>query len=390
MKRTLILLYALALLLTGAVSALAAEPGQEQTGQDPTGQTQFLPASVEEYGEGDQLRVKRVYQLSPVDDPEGISTADFERGGYVYHLLDQSRQEITGQHSRPLTKTVTKSSDTDNTEKILKKLDAEMSVTTEDGYSGTLRLDHTSVRVTAAGYASKDKTVTATRTYSNLSDADLSLIPKTITENGKTLTLDDVDWEGAWQTEADGAYVRYSATAKYVGTTSSRYATGYTVTADYTGEVSKSGVEMVTYTLIFGAVREAEPVVEPPQPEIVTEDETGEAQNGEDKENGAENVEKPTESAAVSAQEGESASTKDTDKEKENTGSGTSTEKTERTNQSSEQQGAAEQGADQAPARSAHDYSGLKRTLCSCALLIILAAAAYAVRKHKESKGAIS
>ena len=384
MKRTLILLYALALLLTGAVPALAAEPGQEQTGQDPTGQTQFLPASVEEYGEGDQLRVKRVYQLSPVDDPDGIPTADFERGGYVYHLLDQSRQEITGQHSRPLTKTVTKSSDTDNTEKILKKLDAEMSVTTEDGYSGTLRLDHTSVRVTAAGYASKDKTVSATRTYSNLSDADLSLIPKTITENGKTLTLDDVDWDSAWQTEADGAYVRYSATAKYVGTTSSRYATGYTVTADYTGEVYKSGVEMVTYTLIFGAVQEAEPVVEPPQPEIVTEDGTGEARNAADKENGAEKAEDPAESADFPAQESESASTKDTDKVKENA------KKREKTNPSSEQQGAAEQGADQAPARSAHDYSGLKRTLCSCALLIILAAAAYAVRKHKESKGAVS
>ena len=378
------MLYALALLLTGAVPALAAEPGQEQTGQDSTGQTQFLPASVEEYGEGDQLRVKRVYQLSPVDDPEGIPTADFERGGYVYHLLDQSRQEITGQHSRPLTKTVTKSSDTDNTEKILKKLDAEMSVTTEDGYSGTLRLDHTSVRVTAAGYASKDKTVTATRTYSNLSDADLSLIPKTIKENGKTLTLDDVDWDSAWQTEADGAYVRYSATAKYVGTTSSRYATGYTVTADYTGEVYKSGVEMVTYTLIFGAVQEAEPVVEPPQPEIVTEDGTGEARNAADKENGAEKAEDPAESADFPAQESESASTKDTDKVKENA------KKREKTNPSSEQQGAAEQGADQAPARSAHDYSGLKRTLCSCALLIILAAAAYAVRKHKESKGAVS
>ena len=381
MKRTLVLLYALALLLTGAVPALAAEPGQEQTGQNQTEQTQYLPTSVEEYGEGDQLRVKRVYQLSPVDDPEGIPTADFERGGYVYHLLDQSRQEIAGQHSRPLTKTVTKSSDTDNTEKILKKLDAEMSVTTEDGYSGTLRLDHTSVRVTAAGYASKDKTVTATRTYSNLSDADLSLIPKTITENGKTLTLDDVDWDSAWQTEADGAYIRYSATAKYVGTTSSRYATGYTVTADYTGEVSKSGVEMVTYTLIFGAVREAEPVVEPPQPEIVTEDESG---NAEDKENGAEEAENTTENTEAPAQGKEADSTGTAEKEKD------TTKETVKGELSSDQREAAEQGADQAPERSGHDYSGLKRTLCSCALLIILAAAAYAVRKYKASKGAIT
>ena len=58
MKRTLILFYTMVLLLTGAVPALAAETGQEQTGRDTPEQAQFIPVSVDEYSERDQLRVK--------------------------------------------------------------------------------------------------------------------------------------------------------------------------------------------------------------------------------------------------------------------------------------------------------------------------------------------
>ena len=61
---------------------------------------------------------------------------------------------------------------------------------------------------------------------------------------------------------------RYTATARYTGSTSSKYATGYTVTADYSREVSKTGCNVVTYTAVFGStdapkdsgVQEGEPV----------------------------------------------------------------------------------------------------------------------------------
>ena len=42
--------------------------------------------------------------------------------------------------------------------------------------------------------------------------------------------------------------------AKYTGTTSSTYATGYTVTADYIGQVSKTNCSVLTYTAIFGSM----------------------------------------------------------------------------------------------------------------------------------------
>ena len=123
-----------------------------------------------------------------------------------------------------------------------------------DGYAGTLHWTHTSVQVKTDGYATKTNNLSATRNYPNLSDADVSLVPKSIEDKGKTLTLADVQWsEAQYSDGAGGTVTRYTATASYTGTTTSRYATGYTVTANYTGEVSKTGCYMLTYTAIFGS-----------------------------------------------------------------------------------------------------------------------------------------
>ena len=66
---------------------------------------------------------------------------------------------------------------------ILKMLEPKLEVKTEDGYEGVLSLDHTTIQVEAAGYGTSSRTVTAERTYPNLSDADVSLVPKSVNEN---------------------------------------------------------------------------------------------------------------------------------------------------------------------------------------------------------------
>ena len=92
----------------------------------------------------------------------------------------------------------------------------------------------------------------------NLSEADVSLVPKSIEDSGRTLTLADVQWQ-----EAGGFY---NAAATYTGTASSKYATGYTVTADYAGEVTKTTSGTVLYTAVFGLAEEQEAVTAIPQP----------------------------------------------------------------------------------------------------------------------------
>ena len=192
-RRFFVTLCVLALFATAAVPVSAAE-------RNP-----YQPVRTEMFtsGESEAVHMARIYQLSPVDDPSGIPTRDFEDHGWVYHMVDMSSEEETGTDSRQITRTVTKFSETDKMEKILKALDATMEVTTEDGYSGVLRLDHKSVTVEAAEYATRDSAVSATRLYPDLADADLSLIPKTVEENGRTLTLEDVRWESGWQTDAE-------------------------------------------------------------------------------------------------------------------------------------------------------------------------------------------
>ena len=247
-KRVAALLCALSTLLCTTLPALAATK-------------QYYPISVEEYTYGplDEPRVSKVYQLALSDDPSGIPTGDFDRDGRHFYLLDMTRKDEVGVDTQPYTETVTMDSDTGDMAQVLKRLDGQIEVTTEDGHTGTLILDHTSVKVAVKGYQTSTRNLSANRTYPSLSDADLDLIPKTITEGGRTLTLADVQWAN------DGTF--YTATASYTGTASSRYATGYTVTANYTGEVAKTNCEVVTYTAVFGSTEiPIEEPMEQPEP----------------------------------------------------------------------------------------------------------------------------
>jgi hypothetical protein len=256
MKKSVSLLIT-ALILCTALSLPAFAAEEPAPGKDSC----YYPISVEEYTYGplDELRIDKVYQLSLDDDPGGIPTEDFVRGGRLYYLLDMTKKDEVGVDTKPYIHTITQPSDTNNMEAVLQQLDAELEVTTEDGYTGTLHLDHTTVQVTTDGYATKTGSVSASRTYPNLSEADLSLIPKTVEDKGRTLTLADVQWSDSTQTDGEGnPMIRYTATAKYTGTTSSKYATGYTVSADYTGEVAKTGCDVVTYTATFGSVEAPE------------------------------------------------------------------------------------------------------------------------------------
>ena len=143
MKRILTTMCALTLLLAASVPALAVEPEQSAS---------YYPTSVEEYMEGDSPRIKKVYQLSLADDPSQIPTEDFERDGRLYYLLDMTRKDEVGVDIQTITQTKTLASETNNMEKILQSLEPQMEVTTEDGYTGTLTLDHTTVKVAADGY----------------------------------------------------------------------------------------------------------------------------------------------------------------------------------------------------------------------------------------------
>ena len=124
----------------------------------------------------------------------------------------------------------------------------------DDGrFQGTLALDHTSLNTVAAGYATKNYTVTETKTIGQLDRNDMSYVPATTIKNGRTLSLANVEWQVTGTDLVGEALMpsQYQAVATYSAKASYQAATGYVTTAEYVGDVTHEGVESVTYVLTY-------------------------------------------------------------------------------------------------------------------------------------------
>ena len=244
------ILSAALMLLSMSAPALAAAPPSPS----------IYPAEVRASEENGVARLEKVYYLTTRDDPAAIPTEDFDREGRHYTLLDVLKNDLTETETKDYVEVLTLDSATKDVGEIIKTLEPELEVVTEDGSNGILKPDYTTITVEAAGYKTSSWTVSASRTYPNLSDADIALLPKSIEDNGRTLTLADVDWQDASTDYVDGdpLAVRYTAVATYTGTATSRKVTGYTVTVDYTGEVSKTSCDTVVYTAVFSGTDNSE------------------------------------------------------------------------------------------------------------------------------------
>ena len=135
----------------------------------------------------------------------------------------------------------------------------------DDGYTGTLSLDHTTITTEAAGYTSKSYTVTETKEIGNLPSNDLSYVPSTTVKDGKTLPIASVDWQVQATSLVGDVLVpsQYKAVATYSSKASYNAATGYLTTATYVGEVSKESTDSITYTITYLGEEIPVPIVEP-------------------------------------------------------------------------------------------------------------------------------
>ena len=209
------------------------------------------PTSIVQSDDGSEIR--KTYDLGPEDDPGGIPRSDFEQNGWNYSLTDLLKQETPEYQEREHTETVSVTSKKKDMESVLALLPQEKEFVTEDGLSGILTLQLSSVRIEESGYGKSTKTVTTTRRYPNLAGQDTEYIPKTIDEGGRTMKLKDISWQTDNTASVDGYAMgdRYTAVATYTGTATGSYVTGYNVTADYTGKVSRIALDRVRYVAIF-------------------------------------------------------------------------------------------------------------------------------------------
>jgi hypothetical protein len=195
----------------------------------------------------------RTYELKENERPENIPRESFTREGWLYELAEITRRETANADARDHSQTITIDTATNETAAIIRLLEPTIQYQSDDGYIGILHLDISSIEVESAGTRSNSFTVTAAREYPHLSSNDTSLIPKTITDNGRTLSLSNIEWQVQNYTTID--YVRvpdtYRAVATYTGTGWRTTTIGYVTTAEYRGVISKILTGRTVYTAYF-------------------------------------------------------------------------------------------------------------------------------------------
>ncbi len=200
---------------------------------------------------GSQQLIK-TYVLSPDADPQELIEEPFEQEGFRYTFADIVKEDNLISDVTYRRETVTVETSSNDLSKILEQLVPSMDY--DDGaYTGTLTLDHTSIHTEASGYERRSSTVTATKTIGPVDRNDMSYVPATTVKNGVTLNLSGVDWQvvGTDLVGDSLAPASYQAVATYSGKSYYSAATGYVTTADYVGEISRDGVESVTYQVMY-------------------------------------------------------------------------------------------------------------------------------------------
>ena len=211
------------------------------------------PISVEMVQDGKQEEIHKVYELKNSETPEMIPKNDFEHNGVWYELRDILKEELPSYETKQITEPVTLESQSNKMEDILPLIPAEKDVQTEDGFSGRLELDISSVKIESKGTGRSSYRKSVTRTYPNLAGADLQYIPKTTVEGGSTLQFSSVEWQSDNTANVDDYAItdRFTAIVTYSGTGTRSYSKGYIVTAEYKGTVSKTSMDITRYTAVF-------------------------------------------------------------------------------------------------------------------------------------------
>ncbi len=194
----------------------------------------------------------KTYTVPVETDPQELIEEPFEYEGCVYTYADITKEELTFEAAKEHTETITVETKKKDLAAVLEVLEPTMEY--DDGrYSGTLALDHTTIHTEPAGYSSGSYTVRETKEIGNLDSNDMSYVPATTVKDGRTLSLESVDWQVQSTALVDDVLMpsRYVAVATYAGKASYSTPTGYITTAEYTGTVTCNEVTHVTYTVLY-------------------------------------------------------------------------------------------------------------------------------------------
>ena len=179
--------------------------------------------------------------------------------GTAFSYVETRRNTVERKEEQQISELVEVFSESKDFDAVLEQLPPEVAYS-EDGYTGTLRLDFASVSISEGENKTSYFKLTETREYPHLTSNDPALVPKSITKSGRTYNLDGISWETQSSTAIDYQQIpsAYTAIATYTANGSSTTVTGYTITANYTGTVSRAIPSDVVYELHFATAEKIE------------------------------------------------------------------------------------------------------------------------------------
>ena len=213
----------------------------------------FEPVSTELVEINGVPTLTKTFELAPDIDPALLREEPFSQDGYWYRYqrMDKADQETTD--TQPVQETITVDAPSGELADVIGQFPATRPYS-KDGYTGELVLDVQSITVEATGYSTVTDSHphTVTKTY-ELAYNDRSLVPESVQENGMTLPLTGLSWSETKNVEDSDVPAVWTATATYSKTTytTREVAEGYRATAVYKGEVGKTSVGSVVYTVTY-------------------------------------------------------------------------------------------------------------------------------------------
>jgi hypothetical protein len=235
--------------------------------------TEQYPLNVETVTENGVTLVKKTYELPTGADPNALA-APFERDGYSFTLRDILKNEQPSENlSRPAVKIAKAVTDSDDENEILAQFPETINHE-EDGFSGRLTLDASSLVTEPEEYEPYTYTYTETEEYSPLDRNDPSLLEK----EQQGMSLAGISFYSVTEEQVGDSLVpsSYAATATWSSTATGQRPVSYVTTASYRGELTKNTPGVILYTLIYAGTPiqqlDPTPVQEPtPEPEPIAD-----------------------------------------------------------------------------------------------------------------------
>lgn len=222
----------------------------------------------------------KTFEAGPEEDSSQLIENPFEQDGFSYAYYETAKELIPLIEKREEIQAAEISTESNDTKAILQLLEQEKDYEGEDGFSGKLLLDPGSIKTEVEDYTTKTFTVRDSATIMGLSNNDPANVPKTMYQDGVTLSLQSVDWSAQQSESVDYETIptMYKAVAHYSGSYTKQVPTGYVSTVEYKGEVTKTEIEKVIYTLTYIGTElpKSAPMPEP-EPDLVEDElqETG-------------------------------------------------------------------------------------------------------------------